>query len=80
VGGVPEIVHDGDNGILIEPARPDQLKAALLRLYDQPELRRELGINGERIARGYTAEVMGRRYLDLYRTVVDDDRSGRLSR
>jgi glycosyltransferase involved in cell wall biosynthesis len=80
VGGVPEIVHDGDNGILIDPARPDQLKAALLRLYDQPELRRELGINGERIARSYTAEVMGRRYLDLYRSVVDDDRSGRLSR
>ena len=80
VGGVPEIVHDGDNGILIDPARPDQLKAALLRLYEQPELRRELGINGERIARSYTAEVMGRRYLDLYRSVVDDDRSGRLSR
>ncbi len=80
VGGVPEIVHDGDNGILIDPARPDQLKAALLRLHDQPELRCEFGANGERIARGYTAEVMGRRYLDLYRSVVDDDRSGRPSR
>ena len=80
VGGVPEIVHDGENGILIDPARPDQLKAALLRLHGRPDLRREFGTNGERIARRYTAEVMGRRYLDLYRSVVDDDRSGRLSR
>ncbi len=79
VGGVPEIVHDGNNGILIEPARPDQLKAAVLCLYGQPELRREFGANGERIARDYTAEVMGKRYLDLYRSVIEDDRSGRLS-
>ncbi len=79
VGGVPEIIHDDDDGILIDPARPDQLKAALLRLHDQPELRRELGANGERIAKGYTAEIMGKRYLELYRSVIEDDRSGRPS-
>ncbi len=77
VGGIPEIVHDGDNGILIDPARPDQLKTALLRLHNQPELRREFGANGERIARNFTAEIMGKHYLDLYRSVVDDNRSAR---
>ena len=80
VGGVPEIVHDGDNGILIDPARPDQLKTALLRLHDQPDLRREFGAKGERVARNYTASIMGKNYLDLYRSVIDDDRAGRLSR
>ena len=78
VGGVPEVVHDGDNGILIDPARPDQLKAALLRLHDKPELRRKLGANGERIAKNYTADVMGKNYLALYRSVID--RSGRATR
>ncbi len=73
VGGIPEVVHDGENGILIDPARPDQLKAALLRLYDQPELRRELGANGEGVAKNYTAGIMGQNYLDLYRSVVDDE-------
>ena len=78
VGGIPGIVHDGENGILIDPARPDQLKAALLRLHDQPELRRDFGTNGEQIARNYTAEIMGKHYLSLYRSVLDDHRSARM--
>lgn len=78
VGGIPGIVRDGENGILIDPARPDQLKAALLRLHDQPELRRDFGMNGEQIARNYTAEIMGKHYLGLYRSVLDDHRSARM--
>ena len=32
VGGVPDIVHDDDNGILIEAGSVDQLRAAILAL------------------------------------------------
>lgn len=31
VGGVPEVVSDGSTGILIDPERPDQLAAAIMR-------------------------------------------------
>jgi len=75
VGGVPEIVQDGSNGILIDPARPAQLKTALLRLHDDPALRRELGENGERVSRNFTAGAMAERYLDLYRSLIDGNRS-----
>lgn len=70
VGGVPDIVHDGENGILIEARRVDQLKAAILRLYESPELRRELSERGHELAKNYTAGVMGRKYLELYRSLV----------
>jgi len=73
VGGVPEIVHDEETGILIEPARPDQLKAAILRLRAAPELRRRLAERGQQFAESFTADVMGRRYLDLYQNVLGTD-------
>jgi glycosyltransferase involved in cell wall biosynthesis len=70
VGGVPEIVHDGENGILIDPERPDQLKSEILRLIDDPELRRRLGDAGHRIAQDFTAAVMCCKYLELYETAI----------
>lgn len=42
VGGLPDIVKDGINGILVEPGQPDQLASALCCLADQHELRRSM--------------------------------------
>jgi len=67
VGGLPEIVHDGDNGILIDAARPDQLIAAIVHLYDDPDLRRTIGARGREFSRGFTAAAMAGQYLALYR-------------
>ena len=71
VGGVPEIVHDGENGILIEPARPDQLQAAILKLMGSPQLRQQFGDRGRQISRDYTATAMSRRYEALYKSILD---------
>ena len=73
VGGVPEIVHEGENGILIEPARPDQLQAAILRLYHSPELRSQMGERGTLVAKKFTASVMCEKYLTLYRALLATD-------
>jgi glycosyltransferase involved in cell wall biosynthesis len=70
VGGLPDIVHPGQNGLLIEPGRPEQLKAAILELAAAPERRRQLGERGRELAKGYTAEVMWRKYLELYESVL----------
>jgi glycosyltransferase involved in cell wall biosynthesis len=42
VGGVPEIVRDGENGLLVPPASSDALAAALRRLVEEPGLRDRL--------------------------------------
>jgi glycosyltransferase involved in cell wall biosynthesis len=76
VGGLPEIVRDGDNGILIEPGSPDALQAAILSLYDDPDLRRRIGATGRDFSRNFTADAMAARYLDLYRKAIDAARPG----
>jgi glycosyltransferase involved in cell wall biosynthesis len=70
VGGVPDVVHDGENGLLIEAARPDQLRDAILALCADPERRRALGLRGREFAKDFTAEAMCRKYLDLYATLL----------
>lgn len=48
-GGVPEIIGDGVNGLLVPPSDPIALSKALSRLHDDETLRRELSANGRRI-------------------------------
>ena len=70
VGGIPEIVHDEKNGILIDPRSPDQLKAAILRLHASEQQRRTLGDQGYELAKNFTANIMAQKYLSLYRNTV----------
>ncbi|MBA2332563.1 MAG: glycosyltransferase family 4 protein [Actinobacteria bacterium] len=42
VGGVPEIVRDGENGLLVPPDDPAALAAALRRFLEDPELQQRL--------------------------------------
>ncbi|MGH7279069.1 MAG: glycogen synthase [Candidatus Rokuibacteriota bacterium] len=46
VGGIVEVVEDGTTGLLVPPARPDQLAEALRRLLDKPEQARAMGKAG----------------------------------
>lgn len=67
VGGVPEVVRDGDTGLLVEPDDPEALSAAILRLIDDPALAHRLGQNGRvRLERDFTATAMVRNTLGLY--------------
>ena len=72
VGGIVDLIRDGQNGILIEPSRPDALRDAVARLHDDPALARRLGDAGRRVAQDHSPGVMADRYLDLYRTVFDN--------
>jgi glycosyltransferase involved in cell wall biosynthesis len=43
VGGLPDMVRDGETGLLVPPRDPAALRAAIDRLLADPELRRRLG-------------------------------------
>jgi glycosyltransferase involved in cell wall biosynthesis len=43
VGGIPDLVQDGSNGLLVEPGDADVLADALVRVLDDPELAERLG-------------------------------------
>jgi phosphatidylinositol alpha-1,6-mannosyltransferase len=45
-GGIPELVRDGETGLLVDPERTGPLVQAIERLLDNPELARRLGTAG----------------------------------
>jgi glycosyltransferase involved in cell wall biosynthesis len=47
-GGTPEIVSEGENGLLFMPNDPDDLAQKITQLMDDPELRRKLAYAGKR--------------------------------
>lgn len=46
VGALPEVVLDGETGLLVEPQSPQALASAICKLIASPELREELGCAG----------------------------------
>lgn len=45
-GGIPDIITDGKNGLLVEQNSPEQLAAALQSLIEDPALRQAMGVQG----------------------------------
>lgn len=71
VGGTPEVVADGETGLLVPPRDPAALAAALRRLLEDPELRRRFGEAGRRrVAERFTARAMEEKILSLYAEVT----------
>jgi glycosyltransferase involved in cell wall biosynthesis len=70
VGGIPEVIEPGSNGILFAAGDVEELTAQLTRVADAAELRRELGRRSVLTAALMSPERMAEQYFDLYRAVV----------
>ena len=46
VGGIPDLVRHGENGLLVPPGDHESLRQALVEIMTRPELRRRLGSSG----------------------------------
>jgi len=70
-GGIPEVVADGETGILVPPRNDEALAAAIVRLLRDEHLRRSMGDAGERRVRErFSSERMVQDTLELYRRVA----------
>lgn len=75
VGGIPEVIENERNGLLVEPRNPDVLAAQILRLLDDDELRTRLGDTGRRIVKDrFSIEHMVAEYCSIYEEVVPSKR------
>ncbi|MFC7237802.1 glycosyltransferase family 4 protein [Saliphagus sp. GCM10025317] len=71
VGGVPEIVQDGETGLLCDPHRPDQLATVIDRLATDEREREWLGENGRTaVEKGFSWDELYDRYERALRQVI----------
>src|SRR5205085_2273353 len=67
VGGIPEVVTDGEVGYLVAPGDAAAMAEKLSRLIEDHELRAELGRKGyERILQRYDIRTLTRRWEQIY--------------
>jgi colanic acid/amylovoran biosynthesis glycosyltransferase len=71
VGGNRDLIEDSLTGLLVPPADPPALAAAVLRLLDQPAEAERLGRNArERVATDFGLDRMIQRYEQLYEDLL----------
>jgi glycosyltransferase involved in cell wall biosynthesis len=67
VGGVPEVVEDGRQGLLVPSADPQALGRAVTTLLTDRHCAASLGMGGRDRARLFSSEVMLKLHAELYR-------------
>ena len=71
VGGNPELIQHGCNGLLVPAADPQALADAIVKLADDADLRRAMGQAGRQMAeQRFSLEGMVARYQCLYSSLL----------
>ena len=71
VGGIPDLVHHGKNGLLVTPGSVSELKSGLLTLIRNKALAKEMGKEGrKRISEEFSAGRMAQSIEKLYRELL----------
>lgn len=75
VAGIPSLIRDGQNGLLVPPRDPAALTEAILELLDNPDLRRSLGARAqEHMAESHNWSTIARRVLSVYTAAIKEHR------
>jgi glycosyltransferase involved in cell wall biosynthesis len=75
VGGVSEVVRDGENGILVPPNDATRLAEAIQHLLDNKDIRINFGRDGRKwVVKHFSSEVIVRRLYGIYKEMLDRKR------
>ena len=71
VGGVPEMVKDGFNGITVDTESPEALAKAIVYLINNKELRKTISTDARKtVEENFTVEKMVQNYKDFFREIL----------
>jgi glycosyltransferase involved in cell wall biosynthesis len=71
VGGIPEIIENGKNGVLVEPDDPGALAEALVRVLNDSPLRRAIARAGyETVCQNFQSDHMGAAYQTAFGKIL----------
>ncbi|HLJ79867.1 MAG TPA: glycosyltransferase family 4 protein, partial [Ktedonobacterales bacterium] len=72
VGAIPEMVTDGEQGLLVQPGDADALTGAVRRLIESPDLRARMGDRGRAtVEEDYDARRNAHRLLNVLKGATD---------
>src|SRR5665213_3057410 len=74
VGGVPDLISDGRNGLLIPSADVNKLAEAMKRMWNSPELRSRLITGADELTREYSPSHQRQKLIEVYEEVFEDER------
>lgn len=69
VGGIPDIIKDNYNGILVDLEATDIIKA-ILKLYNDKNLREKFAKKGLEESKKYSPQNMAKRYIEIYENIA----------
>ena len=74
VGGIPEIIENGVNGILVPSENPKNLAKAIKQLLENTELRKKIAQNAyKKVKEKYSIEAYSAIMLDFYSLLVNNE-------
>jgi glycosyltransferase involved in cell wall biosynthesis len=79
-GGIPEVVVDGESGLLAERENPEALGAAIARLANDRALADRLAEGGRRRVREFSVERMTDRTIAIYERVTAESDASKTDR
>lgn len=71
VGGIPDLVTDGENGLIVTPGDCGEIYQAMIKLMDSPDLRRQLGAESARRAREFYPDKIATSLKSIYQDLLD---------
>lgn len=75
IGGLPELIEDGKNGLLFKPGNPDDLAEKINYLYNNPDKAIEMGKYAHKcLEEKYSAEKHYMRLMDIYKKAIEINR------
>ena len=75
VGGIPDIIVDGENGFLVPEQRPDILAEKIVQLLSDDGLREQFRKNGLiRVREKFSWEKISKDFADVFEQVLERDR------
>ncbi len=75
IGGLIDVIRDGETGFLVAPGNSDELSEAIIRIADHPQFGSELGKSGrERVKNVFTMTHNAQRVQELYDQLLNPSR------